>query len=410
MKGFSAHLRAVVPVAAEALRRYKLRTSLSVLGVVFGVAAVIAMLSVAEGARREALAQVEALGLDNLVARSRGGAAIGRSGQALAAGDADRLLAVVPLAQSSSPLVARYLRVRGGARSTMAQVIGVRAAYQTIVRLTLDGGRFIAAVDESSAAAVCVLGASLARELFGYRDPIGRPVEIGSHVFQVIGVLRHQQPDPQTPNTLSWRDLDMAAVVPLASLSGHTLATFPDQPVDEIWLQLRDGQRVGEIAKVFAHTLRRIHGGDSLFEAVVPRELLAQRYRTQRTFSVLIGSVAAIALLAGGIGIMNIMLASVVERTAEIGLRRTVGATRRELTLQFLTEALLMTLGGGVVGIAAGAAISWAITTYAGWSTHVSPGAVAVAFVVSFLVGVTFGLFPAVKAARLEPVDAVRYE
>jgi putative ABC transport system permease protein len=409
VKKRSAHLRAVLSIAAESLRRYKLRTSLSVLGIVFGVAAVIAMLSVAEGARREALTQVEALGLDNLVARSRG-AGIGGSGHGLTANDGARLLALVPLAGSSSPLIERYLQVRGGARSTMAKVIGVQAAYQTILRLAVERGRFIAAVDESSAAKVCVLGGSLARQLFGYRDPLGGPVDIGRQVFQVIGVLRDRRPDPPLPNALSWRDLDMAAIVPLPSLSGRTLTAAPDQPVDEIWLQLRDGERVADIAGVFDHTLRRIHGEDALFEAVVPRELLAQRYRTQRTFTVLIGSVAALALLVGGIGIMNIMLTSVVERTAEIGLRRTVGATRRLLTLQFLVEALFMTLGGGVLGIATGAAISWGITAYAGWRTHVSPGAVVAAFVVSFLVGVIFGLYPAIKAARLEPVDAVRFE
>jgi putative ABC transport system permease protein len=142
----------------------------------------------------------------------------------------------------------------------------------------------------------------------------------------------------------------------------------------------------------------------------VPQELLAQRYRTERTFAVVIGSVAALALLVGGIGIMNVMLMSVVERTHEIGIRRAAGATRRDVALQFLIEALLMTVSGGAVGIVLGTAVSWVITVSAGWRTHVSPGAVAIAFFVSFLVGVIFGLYPAVKAATLEPADAVRYE
>src|SRR5262249_28514325 len=146
------------------------------------------------------------------------------------------------------------------------------------------------------------------------------------------------------------------------------------------------------------------------FDIVVPRELLAQRYRTQQTFSVVVGSVAALALLVGGIGIMNIMLTSVFERTHEIGIRRTLGATRRTITTQFLTEALLMTVSGGAIGIAIGAGVSWGITTYAGWRTHVSVVAVLLAFAVSFSVGMIFGLYPAMKAARLEPVDALRYE
>jgi putative ABC transport system permease protein len=403
-------LDAVLSIAAEALKRYKLRTTLSVLGVVFGVAAVIAMLSVAEGARREALSQVEALGLDNLIARSRGAAAMGRSGEALIAGDADHLLALVPLARASSPLIERYLRLTHRERSTMARVVGVQAAYRTILRLAVERGRFIGAVDEASAARVCVLGGSLARQLFAYRDPIGDGVRIGTHMFQVIGVLGDQRADPRLPGTIAWRDIDTAAIVPLPALSGHTLAGAPGQPVDEIWLQVHDGGRVNETAKVFDRTLRRLHGDGGLFDTVVPRELLAQRYRTQRTFSFVIGSVALFALLVGGIGIMNIMLTSVLERTREIGLRRTVGATRHDVLLQFLVEALLMTLTGGALGIALGVAVSWAITAYAGWSTHVSPAAVTLGFVVSILVGVIFGLYPAIKAARLEPVDAVRYE
>jgi putative ABC transport system permease protein len=409
VKSRSTRFDAVLSIAAEALGRYKLRTALSVLGVVFGVAAVIAMLSVAEGARREALSQVEALGLDNLIARSRGAARLGRSGDELTAGDADRLLALVPLARASSPLIERYLRLTRGERSTMAKVVGVRPGYRTILRLDVERGRFIGAIDEGAAARVCILGGSLARQLFGYRDPIGEHVRIGAHVFQVIGVLRDQRADPRLPGALAWRDVDTAAMVPLPALSGRTLAAAPGQPVDEIWLQVHDGARVNEIAKIFDRTLRHLHRG-GLFDAVVPRELLAQRYRTQRTFAFVIGSVAAFALLVGGIGIMNIMLTSVLERTREIGLRRTVGATRRDVLLQFLVEALLMTSTGGALGVALGVAASWSITAYAGWNTHVSPAAVAVGVVVSILVGVIFGLYPAIKAARLEPVDAVRYE
>jgi len=396
-------------IAAEALARYKLRTSLSVLGVVLGVAAVIAMMSVSEGARREALNQVQALGLDNLVARNQAPGGAGAT-QGLTTGDADRLPSLMPLVRSTSPLIERYLRVSRAETTTMARVLGVRAAYQTILRLPVDRGRFLSTPDEKRSAAVCVLGGSLARQLFGYRNPVGERVRIGTQYFEVVGVLREQGADPLAPGTLAWRDVSQVAMVPLPALSGRTLEVVPDQPADEIWLQVEDGERVDDLAQIFEHALLRLHNGRQDFDIVIPRELLAQRYRTQRTFSVVVGSVAALALLVGGIGIMNIMLTSVVERTHEIGIRRTVGATRRAVTAQFLIEALLMTLSGGALGILIGAGVSWGITAYAGWGTRVSPLAIALAFVVSFLVGIVFGLYPAVKAAQLEPVDAVRYE
>jgi len=410
MSSSLAESRDFIHVAAEALGRYKLRTSLSVLGVVLGVAAVIAMMSVSDGARIEALRQVEALGLDNLVARSRGGPT---TVTGLTAGDAERLADLVPLTRAASPLVERYLRLSRGEKAEMARVLGVRPSYETILRLRLERGRFLSATDERSSARVAVLGGSIARRLFGHRDPIGERVRLGNDYYQVVGVLREPRADvadSKAQATLAWRDLDSIAMVPLPTLSGRTLDVAPMQAADEIWLQVEDGERVDDLSKAFDHALVRLHGGRRTFDLVVPRELLAQRYRTQRTFSVVVGSVAALALVVGGIGIMNIMLTSVVERTHEIGIRRTVGATRRDVTLQFLIEALLMTVSGGALGIVLGAAVSWGITAYAGWSTTVSPLAIALAFVVSFLVGVIFGLYPAIKAANLEPVDAVRYE
>ena len=387
-------------IAAEALGRYKLRTTLSILGVVLGVAAVIAMMSVSDGARRESLRQVQALGLDNLVVR-RG---------ALAAGDADRLLDLIPLATFSSPLVERYVRVSIGERTAMARVLGVAPSYQRILRLSLGRGRFLSAPDEQSGARTCVLGGGIARVLFGYRDPTGSRVRIGSEYYEVVGVLRQQGGDPAWQGTFAWRDIDEVVMVPFAALTGRTVEIAPAQPADEIWLQVQDGTRVTELARVLEHAIARLHAGHADFEVVVPRELLAQRYRTQRTFSIVVGAVAVLALVVGGIGIMNIMLTSVVERTHEIGIRRTVGATRRDVTMQFLIEALLLTLSGGALGIVVGTAVSFGITAYAGWATHVSPLAIALGFVVSFAVGVMFGLYPAIKAANLQPVDAVRYE
>jgi putative ABC transport system permease protein len=403
-----AELTEFLRIAVEALGRYRLRTALSVLGVVLGVAAVIAMMSVSEGAAREALAQVDALGLDNIVAQSTGGLnARGTMKRSLIAADADRALALVPSATLAAPVVSRYVRVGRGDRVNPAQVLAAPATFQQILRLTAERGRLLAETDE--AARVCVLGTALAQQIFGYRDPIGETIRIAEDHYRVIGVLREQGGDPQAGTTMAWHNVNRAVLAPLSSITGKTVTVGQNQPVEEIWIQVRDAERTVELGEVLRRMLLQTREADE-FHIVVPRELLAQRYRTQRTFSVVVGSVAALALLVGGIGIMNIMLTSVVERTREIGVRRTAGARKRDVTMQFLIETLLMTVGGGMAGIIIGAIVSVGISAYAGWSTYVSITAVALGFVVSFLVGLVFGLYPAMKAAALQPVDAMRYE
>ena len=402
-----------IGVAAEALTRYKLRTALSVLGVVLGIAAVIAMMSVSDGARRDVLAQVEALGLDNIVARWQRSTAPGVSAGPMTSGDAERIPVLVPGVRAVSPVVERILPVTRASKTSMARVLGVRPAFQDILHLSVRHGRMLAPIDDATAPQVCVLGAALARQLFGYGQAVGERVRIDQRYVEVIGVLSELGGESQSgapAATLGFREMGTVAVMPLAAVTGRSLAVVPTQPVDEIWLQAADADRLEEIASAFGQALASRHRGRRDFEVIVPRELLAQRLRMQRTFGVVVGSVAVLALLVGGIGIMNIMLTSVVERTHEIGIRRTVGATRRDVTVQFLIESLLMTLTGGAAGIVLGAGLSFVITAYAGWATSVSPSAVALAFLVSFAVGVGFGLYPAIKAAELQPVDALRYE
>ncbi len=400
-------------VALEAQGRYKLRTSLSVLGVVLGVAAVIAMMSVTEGARRDALEQVQLLGLDNLVARnrmltideSRGGSSAG-----LTLADAQRLPALVPSTAGVSPLVERLVPVSQQGRNLFVSLVGIRPSYQGILNLQAGRGRLLSYMDEQSGSHVAVLGAQLARRLFGYADPLDQLVRLAGQYYRIVGVLADRGGRSPSVGALAWRDLNNSALAPLATVSKLGLDVMPAQRVDEIWLQAADGDRVEPTSQVLRRALRSLHRGQEDFDIVIPRELLEQRYRTQRTFSVVVGSVAVLALVIGGIGIMNIMLTSVVERTHEIGIRRTVGATRRDIATQFLIETLLMTVGGGLFGIVVGAVVSVGITAYADWSTRVSPLAVALAFGVSISVGLVFGIYPATKAAQLEPIDAVRYE
>jgi putative ABC transport system permease protein len=401
-------------MSLDALSRYRLRTALSVLGIVLGVAAVIAMMSVSEGARRDALEQMALLGLDNIVVRNRGlpaGQDPNRTSRGLVASDAEKIARLVPLVARVAPLCERYLQVSGPVgHKRFMRVLGTQPEHAQILRLSISRGRPLNALDGSQQARVCVLGAQLGRALFGYREAVGGAVRIDNEWYTVVGLLADRAHEARGIGALAGRDLNQAVLVPLPTLLGRSLAVDPRQRVDEIWVQLVDGERVLAVGQVVEHTLLRVHRGLPDFEVVVPRELLNQRYRTQRTFSIVVGSIAAISLLVGGIGVMNIMLASVLERTHEIGILRTVGATRRDVTWQFLAESLLMTVSGGAVGIVIGALTSWAIALYARWSTRLSPTAVFLALTVSLLVGLVFGIYPARKAARLDPIEALRYE
>jgi putative ABC transport system permease protein len=405
--------RETLGIGIEALARYKLRTGLSVLGVVLGVAAVIAMMSVSQGARDEVLRQVELMGLDNIVVRNRPMSQREREragSPGLTTGDAAALRRLVPLVTHVSPLVEFYPHVSSVHRGQMARVLGVSEEHGEVLQLGVGRGRFLLALDARTRARVCVLGPSLARVLFGYRDPLSESVKIGGHWYDVVGVLADRGAQARGTGLGTASGLNQSALVPLSALSGQTPASDPGQKIDEIWIRISEGDRVVEVGRVVEHTLSRLHGGADDVELVIPRELLRQRYRTQRTFAIVVGSVAGLSLLIGGIGIMNIMLASVLERTHEIGIRRTVGATRHDVTVQFLVEALLMTLSGGVAGILTGVLASWLISAYAGWATRISPFAVVIAFSVAFSVGLVFGIYPATKAARLNPIDALRYE
>lgn len=407
---FSIELGEAMRSGVAALRLYKLRTALSILGIVLGVAGVVAMVSVGEGARRQTLAQVQSLGLDNIVARSRASSAAGLERPGLRLQDAARLRDLVPAVAKVSPLTERHVLAGPGARRAATPVLGVGADFEAVLRLRLAEGRFLSAVDEQSSAPVCVMGASLAASLGdGRARLLGQVVRLGATQCRVIGILQAAAPQTTGASDSAWRNLDAAALVPVTTLSGKSAAGRPDQRIDELWLRIADADRVEPAAAVLAHALASTPAGDHV-DVIVPRQLLVQRQRTHRTFDVVTASIAALALLVGGIGVMNVMLMSVVERAFEIGVRRAVGARRSAIRNQFLLEALLMTMGGGLAGIATGVLLSRLITWYAAWPTSISVTSILLAVGVSAVVGVAFGLYPAISAARLSPMDALRRE
>lgn len=394
-----------------ALRLYKLRTVLSILGIVLGVAGVVAMVSVGEGARRQTLAEVQSLGLDNIVARSRTASAVGLELPGLRLQDAARVRQLVPAVAMVSPLAERFVSVRGAGPPASTALLGVGADFQAVLRLRLAEGRFLTAIDEAAAAPVCVVGAGLAARLDDGRGRLlGRFVRLGPASCRVIGVLRRAARDTSSGSDPAWRDLDEAALLPITTLTARSAEGRPDQRIDELWLRIADADSVEPAADLLERALAAALPTGQHLDIVVPRQLLAQRQRTHRTFDVVTASIAALALLVGGIGVMNVMLMSVVERAFEIGVRRAVGARQSAIRNQFLLEALMMTLGGGVAGILTGLFLSRLITWYAAWPTSVSMASILLAIGVSAVVGIAFGLYPAISAARLSPMDALRRE
>ena len=396
--------RVLLRLGLRSLLLHKLRSSLSILGVVFGVAAVVAMSSVGEGARREALQQIGSLGIDTINVRARARTA-GEPGLRLR--DAESVLRVLPGILAAAPLREVALRVEQGSRRAEAILVGTSPAYAEAARLTIARGRFLAPLDVADRKRVAVLGASVAGALFPFGDPLGESVAVAGDYFQVVGVLEGRARPGGKAGPIRTRDVNQCVFVPLPALDRGG-DPRPDG-VDEIVLRVDDAARVGPAAEVVKSLLKRTTGGEA-FDVVVPREILKQKERTQRIFNWVTGAIAAISLLVGGIGIMNIMLASVAERTREVGVRRALGATKRDIAAQFLTESSLLTAAGGVLGALLGLLGALLIQGLAGWPTALSPLMLLLALLTALAVGIGFGFYPALEAARLQPMEALRRE
>jgi putative ABC transport system permease protein len=313
----------------------------------------------------------------------------------------------VPGVQAVAPLRVAELPADAGGRTAAVIAIGTTAAYREAARLELASGRFLAPLDVADRKRVVVLGAAVARALFPLGDPVGETVRIGGDWFQVVGVLEGRAAPRGRGSAIRGRDLNRSALVPLPALDRG--ADRQVDGVDEVVFRVSSPEAVVRAAGIAEAVVRRVSGEDAL-ELVVPREILRQRERTQRVFNVVTGAVAAISLLVGGIGIMNIMLASVAERTREVGVRRALGARRRDVAAQFLVESSLLTVAGGILGSLLGLLGAVLIQAFAGWPTAVHPLMLATALLVALAVGVGFGLYPAWHAAGLDPVEALRRE
>jgi putative ABC transport system permease protein len=295
-------------------------------------------------------------------------------------------------------------------RQASPLVWGVGASYPEIAGLRLVAGRFFTADEEARAAPVCILGEAAQASLFSGEDPIGRQVKLGETWLRVIGVAGPLRTVETKTAGIPAVDLNNLIYAPLQSVLlrlSDPQAYFRDE-IDGIYLQMEDAEATVPAGAVARSLLRANHASVSDFSVIVPAELLSEKRRTRRIFEAVTVAIAAISLLVGGIGIMNIMLASVLERMREIGIRRAVGAARMDIARQFVIEAVLISLVGGAIGVVFGFGISRLIALLAGWPTIVTPWSVLLAFLVSISVGLASGLYPAIKASRLDPVEAIR--
>ena len=400
---------ALLRLAWLGLRLHKLRSTLSTLGVVFGVAAVIAMLSVGEGARREILKEVGRLGVTRVSVRAGSLSpeteheANAKQSPGLTLGDAEAIAAICPTVVSLAPVRQRSEQISLEGRRAEAVLLATTPSFVRTEELDISAGRFVADVDVKDAKRVIVLGHELAEALFPYHEPLGSRVQVFGDWYTVVGRLANREIS-RRGSRLSGRNLNRIAFVPLSAIPE------PSGRLDEIAIRLGEAYEVRESARLIESVIERRHRGAKDFELVVPQELIAGYERTRFQFNVVVGAVAAISLVVGGIGIMNIMLANVTERIREIGIRRSLGANRADIVWQFLTEALMLTGMGGLLGVVLGAIGAIAVSSYASWPTALSFGAVLLALALAIGIGVSFGIYPAVQAAHQNPVEALRHE
>jgi putative ABC transport system permease protein len=409
------NLTGLFRIALRALAINKLRSALTMLGIVIGVGAVIVMIAVGAGAQKRVEEQIRALGSNLLLvmsgARTQGGVrlALG-SGQTLSEDDAIAINREVPEALAA-PALRGGAQVVWGNTSWSTQIYGTTPEYLLVREWALAAGRSFEPPETSGAGKVCLIGSTVARELFGATDPVGQVVRIKRVPFTVIGVLETKG------QSLMGTDQDDLIIMPISTARGRVLGSATQakqRAVGTIWVKAAEGYDTKLVEEQVRALLRQRHrlqpGGDDDFSLRNLQEVMSAQEASSRVLALLLAAVASVSLLVGGIGIMNIMLVSVTERTREIGLRMAVGARTRDILGQFLVEAVTLSLIGGLIGVALGTGASLAIGSFLGWRVLLSPEAIGLAVAFAFVIGVFFGFYPARKAARLNPVEALRFE
>ena len=424
-----SRLGRTVRLGIKSLWLHRLRSLLTVLGIVFGVCSVIAMLAIGEGASYEAQEQIKSLGSQNIILRSvkpPEEQKVQQSGQYLSAygltyADIRAIQATIPGVIVVVP--GRILKewVWNIDRRMDSELVGTVPWYPEMRNHRVAQGRFFSDAEMEAKSSVCVLSAETAEYLFRLDVPIGRTVRVNENYYHVIGVMeqRSQAPDKNELAESTAAEVGSRIYVPLETISARYgdiivkertgSSQFEKVVLHEVTVKVDDRDQVVNVSLAIKNLLDRKHKKAD-YRMIVPLELLKRAEATKRIFSIVLGSIAAISLLVGGIGIMNIMLASVTERTREIGIRRALGARRRDIIVQFLVETVMLSGAGGVIGVMLGVVIPYLVSQFAHMKTIITFWSPMVAFSISAVVGVVFGLYPALRAARMDPVEALRHE
>ena len=435
-------------IAMEAVLENRFRSMLTALGIIFGVAAVIAMMAIGTGARQEILEQMKLVGVNNIVVRhifveedQQMELLQGRFSPGLTLEDARSIHEIIPSVRHVSPEVefSTYAFYEGIRRTVRAA--GVTPAFFEVFGLQIFRGGMFSKLQQQDAASVCIIGNNVRAALFGNEDPIGRQIKVGTNWLTVIGVvedrlvpdtaledfgisefnnvvyipvqtalLRFQDRSAVTANDLRQARSRNRSMRTQASSNGNQETSTNYHQLDRIVVQVHESSSLTTTSELLMRMLRRRHNGVEDFEVIVPELLLQQEQRTKDIFNIVLGAIAGISLVVGGIGIMNIMLASVMQRTREIGIRMAVGAKKTDVVFQFLSESTIISVGGGIIGIFLGLALSRGIMHFTDILTIVSPFSIVVSFGVAATVGIAFGYMPAKQASEKDPVNALRYE
>ena len=455
-KYFSARLLANFEIAVGAVFSNKVRSLLTALGIIFGVAAVIAMLAIGNGAQREILDQIKLVGVNNIVIKpvieqkeEKIDETVGKKDKkkfspGLTLRDVENIKETIPgLAMISPEIVLETYLIRNGVRRS-AKLVGVQPEYFKMYNFELQAGQTFGGEQLVTGAPVCMIGHAIKTKFFPTENPIGKSIKVGPHWLTIVGVLKERVVSESSISKLGIRDFNMDVYTPLQSLliryrnrelitaeALRKAAQFSrgmvfmsggneEDPqaeekknyhqLDRLVVQVSETEKMTSTAEILSRILTRRHYDLVDFEIEIPELLLKQQQRTNDIFNYVLGAIAGISLLVGGIGIMNIMLASVLERIKEIGLRLSIGAQKSDVIQQFLFEAVMISVSGGLIGVALGVTLALVIANLAGIPTVISATSIILAFGVAATVGLVFGIAPARKAANQDPIASLRYE